>query len=77
MKTDEICNKDSRWNKAGLYEQMFILLERDVAFAATVRFWAEERVRLGKNKAGDDKIVEALTMAEQVEAENKTKVDKP
>jgi hypothetical protein len=77
MKSDQICDKDSCWNKAGLHEQMFILLERDIAFAATVRFWAEERVRLGKNKAGDDKIVEALTLAEQIEAENKTKVEKP
>lgn len=52
---------------AGPDEQMFTLLGRDVASPATIRFWCQERIRLGKNRPGDTQIGEALECASAIE----------
>jgi hypothetical protein len=66
-KSDELANPSSCFNKAGDSELMFVLLERDVAAAATVRYWVHERLRLGKNTPADPQIREALAWADSVE----------
>ena len=58
-KRDELAFPDSCLNKARDDEWIFVLLERDPAAAATVRFWIEERIRLGKNERHDPKLQEA------------------
>lgn len=66
-KCDEEADPSSCWNRAMPHEEVFVLLGRDPAVAATLRFWAEERVRLGNNKAGDLQITLALLMAGRLE----------
>jgi len=68
-KFDEITNLKSCLSKAGDREMLFVLLGRDVAAPATIRFWAKERIRLKKNKRGDEQIVEALACAKTMEDE--------
>ncbi len=48
-------------------ELLFVLCERDEAASATIRFWAEERVRRGLNKLEDKKIREAICIADLIE----------
>lgn len=59
IKKDELSNPKSCLNKARDDEALFVLLERDPAFEATINFWIEERIRLELNKEGDDKIESA------------------
>jgi len=63
QKIKEIQDPTSCWNKAMPTEQLFILLGRDQTAPATIRFWANERLRLGKNKISDLQIKEALQLA--------------
>lgn len=49
-------------------EPLFVLLGRDIAAPATIRFWCSERIRLGRNVAEDDQIVEAIECAAKMEA---------
>jgi hypothetical protein len=70
-KCDEEADPNSCWNRAAPEEEVFVLLGRDPAAAATLRFWAEERVRLGRNKAGDLQITLALLMAGRLERVHK------
>jgi hypothetical protein len=65
----EIRNTSSCLNRAGLDELIFVLLSRDAAAPATIRFWCAERMRLGKNKSDDLQIIEALATAKMMEAE--------
>jgi len=67
-KHDELANPRSCWNKARNDEMLFVLLERDQSFPATVRFWAAERVRLGINNSDDEQITSALREADEVES---------
>lgn len=67
-KRDELACQSSCLNKAADDELVFVLLERDVASAATVRFWVNERIRLGKNTPADPQIREALAWADQAES---------
>lgn len=60
LKKDEIANPTSCFNKARDDQVIFVLLDSDDAFAATVRFWAGERLRIGKNRLEDAKIQGAL-----------------
>jgi hypothetical protein len=48
---------------------LFVLRTVDAASPATIRFWCEERVRLGKNKVDDEQIKEALACAATMETE--------
>jgi hypothetical protein len=70
-KFDEIANAASYWNRARVSEPVFVLLGRDAAAPAAIRFWAEERVRRGLNQPTDEQLAEALawaaTMAEERE----------
>jgi len=68
-KSDELEVTYSCWNKAEANERMFILLARDVAAPEVIRFWCQERIRLGKNVPGDRQIVEALTAADLMDKE--------
>lgn len=68
LKQHEAADPNSCWNKARDFERVFVLLERDPAAPHAIREWAKERVRLGKNLADDPQIVEALGMAEVMEA---------
>lgn len=52
-------------------EMVFVLLGRDVAAPATIRAWVNERVRLRKNVATDDQIVEALACADTMQKEGR------
>ena len=49
-------------------EPVFVLLGRDVAAARTVRDWCTSRIFAGKNKIGDPQIVEALALADAMDA---------
>lgn len=66
---EEMRSDDSCLNRASPDEMIFVLLGRDAAAPATIKFWAEERVRLGKNAPGDAQLVEALECAIVMESE--------
>ena len=72
-KRDELTNPKSCMSRAGDDEYTFVLLGRDVTTPATIRFWIEERIRLGKNVRTDPQIVEAEQSAATIEAELATK----
>lgn len=72
-KMEEIRTADSCINKAEPNEMMFVLLARDAAAPATIRFWCEERVRLGLNLPTSDKIREAELTARIMERERVTR----
>lgn len=59
-KQQNIDDPNSCWNKARLDEEMFIVLGRDVAGPATVRFWCHERLRVGKNSYTDEQIIQII-----------------
>lgn len=67
LKIDELRDSNSCLNRARDLEMLFVLLGRDAAAPATVRFWIEERIRLGKNSRGDEKIAEAENCARLME----------
>ncbi len=62
-KRDEIADPNSCLNKARDNEIIFVLLERDDAYADTVEYWAKRRVELGKNKPSDGQVTEARASA--------------
>lgn len=64
IRKTELEDPNSCLNRARDDEYVFVLMGRDAAAPATIRFWANERVRLGKNEVGDTQIVEALTAAQ-------------
>ena len=68
-KWDEVHNPNSCLNKAKDDETIFVILSRDKAAPNSVRFWAQERIDLGLNKPGDQKIIDAYKRAEEMEAE--------
>lgn len=68
-KRDELADPNSCMSKAKDDELTFVLLERDMAAPATIRFWISERIRLGKNKPDDPQIVEAELCADAMEIE--------
>lgn len=59
LKRDELTNPASCMSRARDDEMTFVLLGRDLAAPAAVRAWIEERIRIGKNKAGDAQILDA------------------
>lgn len=69
IKRDEAQDPRSCWNKGREDERMFVLLARDQAAPVAIRAWAAERIRLGKNAAGDPQIVEALDCAARMDDE--------
>lgn len=69
IKRDEATHPNSCWNKAKDDEMLFVLLARDIAGADTVRFWVKQRISMGKNKADDPQIIEALHCADKMQLE--------
>lgn len=67
IKVDEISDRNSCFNRARYDELVFVILERDAAAPATIRFWCSERIRLGKNKPDDEQILKALRDADSME----------
>ncbi len=70
IKREELSDPRSCMSRARDDEMTFVLLGRDVTFAATVRFWVAERIRLGKNAPGPPQVQEALAAAARVEKEH-------
>lgn len=68
IKRDEEKRADSCFNRALPDEWMFVLLGRDAAAPAAIRAWCVERVNLGRNHPGDAQILEALSVANNMEA---------
>ena len=58
-------------------EMVFVLLGRDAAAPEAIRFWAAERVRLGKNIDTDPQITEALECARVMKVEGRQWVGHP
>lgn len=58
---------DSCFNRATEDEMIFVLLERDEAAPAAIREWIKERIKIGKNKPGDVKLIEAEKTAQYME----------
>ncbi len=50
-------------------EMIFVLLGRDAAAPATIRFWISERIRLGRNHPDDAQVAEAESCARIMEEE--------
>ncbi len=69
LKKDELTDPNSCFSKAKDSERMFVLLARDIVAPNTIRFWANERIRLGKNKFYDSQIQEAFECARLMERE--------
>jgi len=67
LKRDEMLNPASCLLRAHENEMIFVLLARDVAAANTIRYWAAERVRLGRNHPSDEQIQEALECANEMD----------
>lgn len=65
IKTDELIH--GCMAKAHHDEMTFVLLARDIAAPATIRYWALERIKRGKNKSDDPQIIEAFACAKQME----------
>ena len=68
LKQSELSEPNSCMSRARDDEMTFVVLERDVAAAETIRFWCRERVRIGKNEWGDSQIVEAMGCALYIDA---------
>jgi hypothetical protein len=70
-KKDELSNKNTCTQTAHPDEMMFVLLSRDAAAPVAIRAWIAERLRLGKNTASDQQIVEAEACAQAMESEGR------
>ncbi len=66
IKTKELTDPKSCLNKAKDDELLFVLLGRDPAAAVAVQAWINERIRIGKNKPNDPKIIEATEAIKQM-----------
>jgi hypothetical protein len=64
LKSEEMADPNSCWNKARPGERVFVLLERDIAVPGTIEHWCDERIKLGRNEFEDPQIQEALRCAE-------------
>ena len=69
---DEKEQMTSCLNRALPHEIVFTLLGRDRTAPAVIRFWCEERVRLGNNEPNDQQIIGALSDAEEMEKQYAT-----
>lgn len=67
IKSKELTDPNSCMSRARDDEMTFVLLGRDAAAPAAIRFWIEERIRLGKNARTDPQILEAMQCARSME----------
>jgi hypothetical protein len=68
-KVDELAHPMSCLNRARDDEFIFVLLARDVAAPAAIRYWVDQRIKLLKNFPSDPQILHALEVATQMEKE--------
>lgn len=69
QKRQEIEDPNSCLNKAMDEELIFVLLSRDPAAAATVRFWVDLRLKMGLNTRHDQKIQNAEELASRMDVQ--------
>lgn len=67
IRKEEILNPESCLNRADPDEPLFVLRAHDITAPDVVRFWAQERLRIGKNESHDEQIREAFALAERME----------
>ena len=60
-----------------LEEMVFVLLGRDPAAPMAIYHWCAERIALGKNKEGDEQIIEARACADTMVKEGRQWVGQP
>lgn len=70
IKREELSNPNSCINRAKDEELTFVLLARDAAAPVAIQAWADERVRIGKNKEEDPQIVNAREIAKAMKEQN-------
>lgn len=70
-KQDELSRKDTCMAHAHPQEMTFVLLGRDPAAPMAIYHWCAERIALGKNKEGDEQIVEARACADKMAEEGR------
>ena len=70
-KKDELAKEHTCMSTAHPDEMVFVLLSRDAAAPVAIRAWVAERIRIGKNIVDDPQIVEALAIADTMEAEGR------
>lgn len=63
LKRDEQQQPNSCFNRAQDTEMVFVLLARDPCASKAIRAWVDCRIKAGKNKRGDQQIIEALECA--------------
>lgn len=68
-KIEELSCAKSCINRARDNEIVFVLLARDPAAPSTIRFWIEERIRLGINTPIDRQVIDAEICAVIMEVE--------
>ena len=74
VKLEELSNPSSCLNRAADHEMTFVLLARDLAAPIAIRAWVEERIRLEKNVATDEQILDALHCADFMEQQRKDRI---
>lgn len=67
-KRDELTNPNSCFNKAKDDDYIFVLIQKDITMADTIRQWVRLRVEAGKNQYIDAKVDEALKLANLIDA---------
>jgi len=67
IKKLELTDPKSCMSKADDNEMTFVLLGRDETAPDVIRFWIAERIRRGKNYAGDAQVTEAEECAKAME----------
>jgi hypothetical protein len=67
LRSQELSDPRSCFNRARPDEPLFVLLGRDKAAPAAIRAWALERIRIGKNEPEDPQIIDALDVADRME----------
>lgn len=67
LKHDELADPNSCLNKANDEDFIFVLIQKDIAMADTIRFWCSKRIVMGKNKHDDPKIKEAMALADKLD----------
>ena len=67
LKSEELADPNSCFNRARDDEMIFVLLERDIAAPEAIRYWVTKRLRSGKNQSDDPQIIEAVAIAQKME----------
>lgn len=65
LKSEEVADPESTWNKTADDEPVFIVCARDINAAYTVRFWASLALM---NGASVNKVVAALGIIPKIES---------